>query len=111
MTNTSPDASITEQDALIDGEVLTQGPQYNEPAKKTRIKWYRPRIEREDLAKLNKRSDFLGFVQTLGYLGILATAAGATASAATLAERKCSGRSRRPSSPRPRSASQPSLAA
>ena len=77
MTNTSPGASITGQDALTDGEVLTQGPQYNEPAKKTRIKWYRPRIEREDLAKLNKRSDFLGFVQTLGYLGILATAAGA----------------------------------
>jgi len=77
MTNTSPGASITGQDALTDGEVLTEGPQYNEPAKKTRIKWYRPRIEREDLAKLNKRSDFLGFAQTLGYLGILATAAGA----------------------------------
>ncbi|MCW8133437.1 MAG: fatty acid desaturase [Planctomycetota bacterium] len=36
------------------------------------IKWYRCQVSKEDLAELNKRSDFLGFVQTLGFLGILA---------------------------------------
>ena len=74
---TSPQPEATDQDGLADGDVLTEGPQYNEPPKKTRVKWYRPRIAREDLADLNKRSDFLGFVQTLGYLGILAAASGA----------------------------------
>jgi len=42
------------------------------------VKWYRCQVSREDLAKLNQRSDFRGFVQTLGYLGILcATGSGA----------------------------------
>jgi len=36
------------------------------------IKWYRCQISREDLARLNQRSDFWGFVQTLGFLSILA---------------------------------------
>jgi fatty acid desaturase len=67
----------TDQDILADQDVLTAGPQYNAPAKKTRVKWYRCHLEREELARLNKRSDFLGFAQTLGYLGVLAGAAGA----------------------------------
>ena len=75
--DTSPLPENAEQEALTDREVLTEGPQYNEPSKKTRIKWYRCRIGREQLAQLNKRSDFLGFAQTLGYLGVLAGAAGA----------------------------------
>ena len=36
------------------------------------IKWYRCPVSREDLAALNQRSDFWGFVQTLGFLGLLA---------------------------------------
>ncbi|MEE3258314.1 MAG: fatty acid desaturase [Candidatus Latescibacterota bacterium] len=64
-------------EALTDQEVLTEGPQYNEPPKKTRVKWYRCRITRDELAKLNRRSDFLGFAQTLGYLGVLAAFSGA----------------------------------
>ena len=54
--------------ALSDDEVLTEGPEYNAPLPKNRVKWYRCRLTREQLASLNKRSDFLGFVQTLGYL-------------------------------------------
>ena len=67
----------TDQEKLSDQDVLTAGPQYNAPAKKTRVKWYRCHLTREELARLNKRSDFLGFAQTLGYLGVLAAAAGA----------------------------------
>lgn len=37
-----------------------------------RINWYRPKLDRELLAELNARSDFLGALQTLGFLGILA---------------------------------------
>ncbi len=44
---------------------------------KVRVKWYRCPVPRAELAKLNKRSDFKGFVQTLGFLGILATTASA----------------------------------
>ena len=68
----SPQPATTDGEILTDEEVLTSGPQYNEPPKKTRVKWYRCRIAREELAKLNRRSDFLGFAQTLGYLGVLA---------------------------------------
>ena len=35
------------------------------------IKWYRCSISKEELAKLNKRSDFMGLLQTCGYLGVL----------------------------------------
>ena len=35
------------------------------------IKWYRCPVSQEDLANLNKRSDFWGFLQTGGFLGIL----------------------------------------
>ena len=62
---------------LSDRDVLTEGPKYNAPPKKTRIKWYRCRVTRETLRELNKRSDFLGFAQTLGFLGVLAAGAGA----------------------------------
>lgn len=38
---------------------------------KRRITWYRTKLDRELLAELNKRSNFWGAVQTLGYLGTL----------------------------------------
>ena len=75
--NTAAQSEPLDGETLTDEEVLTEGPQYNEPPKKTRVKWYRCRITREELAKLNKRSDFWGFAQTLGYLGVLAAASGA----------------------------------
>jgi fatty acid desaturase len=36
------------------------------------VRWYRPRLEKGALAKLNQRSDLLGSAQTLGFLGLLA---------------------------------------
>ena len=50
---------------------------------KRRISWYRTRIDRDLLAELNRRSNWLGALQTLGYLGTLA-ATGALAWWATL---------------------------
>lgn len=47
------------------------------PAGFRRIKWYRCKIPREDLARLNKRSDLRGGAQTLGFLALLALSAGA----------------------------------
>lgn len=38
----------------------------------SRIPWYRCRVSREQLAALNQRSDLQGFLQTGGFLGILA---------------------------------------
>ena len=38
---------------------------------KQRISWHRTKIDRQLLAQLNRRSDFLGALQTLGYLGTL----------------------------------------
>ena len=67
----------TENGGLSDRDVLTAGPKYNEPPKKTRIRWYRCRVTREALRELNRRSDFFGSVQTLGFLGVLAAGAGA----------------------------------
>ncbi|MDE2725278.1 MAG: hypothetical protein OXI59_18060 [Gemmatimonadota bacterium] len=67
----------TDQNAISDRDVFTEGPKYNKPPRKTRIKWYRCRVPRETLRELNKRSDFLGFAQTLGFLGVLTVAAGA----------------------------------
>ena len=64
------------QNVLSDQDVLTEGPKYNEPSKKKRIKWYRCPITREELRELNKRSNVLGFAQTLSYLGLLAAASG-----------------------------------
>lgn len=37
------------------------------------IKWYRCQVSKDDLAKLNQRSDFWGFLQTVGFLAVLAT--------------------------------------
>lgn len=49
-----------------------------ETAEGRSIAWYRSPLSREDFRTLHKRSDFLGFCQTLGYLGVI-TATGATA--------------------------------
>lgn len=65
------------QEELSDQEVLTEGPKYNKPPEKTRVKFYRCRLTREQLAELNRKNDLLGFAQTLGFLGVLAAAAGA----------------------------------
>ena len=64
------------QDALPDQYILTEGPDYNVPPKKTRLKWYRRPLAREALRELNKRSDFLGFVQSIGFLLVLTTTSG-----------------------------------
>jgi fatty acid desaturase len=42
------------------------------PTSKLRVQWYRCPVSREDLSRLNRRSDFKGFLQTLGFLAILA---------------------------------------
>jgi len=44
---------------------------------KQRVTWYRTPLPREVLAALNQRSDFLAWLQTLGYLGLLALSGGA----------------------------------
>ena len=36
------------------------------------IKWYRCPLSKAELAEMNRRSDLMGFAQTLGYLGVLA---------------------------------------
>jgi fatty acid desaturase len=35
------------------------------------IRWYRPKLSKEELADLNRKSDLKGFAQTLGYLAVL----------------------------------------
>lgn len=40
------------------------------------IRWYRTPIEREELARLNRRNDLRGLAQTLGHLGLMALTAG-----------------------------------
>ena len=37
-----------------------------------KVAWYRSPVSREQLQALNQRSDFQGFLQTGGYLGLLA---------------------------------------
>ena len=66
----------TSDDQVLDDDFLTEGPTYNKPPRKTRINWYRCALDRGELAQFNKRSNFLGFVQTLGYLSILGAGAG-----------------------------------
>ncbi|MBL8993294.1 MAG: fatty acid desaturase, partial [Spirochaetia bacterium] len=39
--------------------------------KTNKVSWYRSPVSRENMAKLNERSDFKGFLQTGGYLGLL----------------------------------------
>ena len=36
-----------------------------------KINWYRPPMGRETLAALNQHSDVMGFLQTLGFLGLV----------------------------------------
>ena len=43
---------------------------------KRRIAWYRTRIDREVLASLNQRSNFLGALQTIGFVGTLVATGG-----------------------------------
>ncbi len=74
---TSAHSDAVGPDSLPDDDVLTEGPRYNQPPEKTRIKWYRPRVDLEELGKLNRRSDLLGFAQTLWHLGLLTLTAGA----------------------------------
>ena len=45
--------------------------------KEPKINWYRSPVDRETLARLNQRSDWQGFVQTGGHLGLLALTAAA----------------------------------
>ena len=40
------------------------------------VKWYRTPLDRQILAELNAKSDVRGFVQTLGYLGLLVATGG-----------------------------------
>jgi fatty acid desaturase len=42
-----------------------------EPVSQSKLHWYRVPIDRAVLAELNQRSDFWGFVQTLGHLSII----------------------------------------
>ncbi len=68
---------MPEGEVFADSEVLTEGPNYNQPPQKTRVQWYRCKVDRAELNKLNSRSDLLGFAQTLGFLALLIGAAGA----------------------------------
>ena len=67
---------VIDSAALPDDQVLTAGPTYAQPPKKQRVPWYRCPVPREELARLNKRSDVLGFAQTLGFLAVLGTSCG-----------------------------------
>ncbi|MCC5829789.1 MAG: fatty acid desaturase [Phycisphaeraceae bacterium] len=58
----------------LDGDI--QKPDQSTRAKRM-VRWYRCRLGREQLSELNRRSDFLGAAQTLGFLGLLAASAGA----------------------------------
>ena len=55
---------------MIVMEAVAEQPVAEKP--KLRIQWYRCPVPREEMKQLNQRSDFLGFAQTLGYLGLLA---------------------------------------
>ena len=50
---------------------MTNEAMTNEPVQ-SKINWYRSPMDRATLAELNLRSDLLGFLQTLGHLGLLA---------------------------------------
>jgi fatty acid desaturase len=69
-------AEVEPSDTLWDDDVLTEGPVYNSPQKKTKVDWYRPELTREELAYFNKKNDFVALVQTVGYLAILLGGAG-----------------------------------
>ena len=78
-----PQSQLTREETLgVMSDAPTPGTQPGEAAsataKKLRVKWYRSPVGREDLARLNKRSDLLGFAQTLGYLAVLAASCSVT---------------------------------
>ena len=77
-TSTDPLAKlqISGDQPFDDDDVLTEGPRYNETPNKTRVRFYRSALSREELAQFNRRSNFLGFLQTIGYLTILGAGAG-----------------------------------
>ena len=54
---------------------MTNEAMTNEPVQ-SKINWYRSPMDRATLAELNRRSDLLGFLQTLGHLGLLALTGG-----------------------------------
>jgi fatty acid desaturase len=63
--------SLEGVNTLSDEDVLTEGPAYKTPRRRNRVSWYRPSLTKEELAAFNRKSDFLGFAQTLGYLAIV----------------------------------------
>ncbi|HLV37546.1 MAG TPA: fatty acid desaturase [Spirillospora sp.] len=48
----------------------------NAEPSKPRIKWYRSPVAADDLARLNQRSDWKGFAQSAGHLGLLVLTGG-----------------------------------
>lgn len=60
--------------ATIEPNLLPDGAGIEKPEREPGqlVKWYRPKLAKEELAELNKRSDALGFAQTLGFLAVIA---------------------------------------
>ena len=67
---------VSHPDTLSDRDVFTEGPTYNKLPQKRRVRWYRCKVTRDQLKSLNRRSDLLGFAQTLGFLGVIVAASG-----------------------------------
>jgi fatty acid desaturase len=77
--SSSPLELISAEEALgnMASEPTPGALQEDKSSDKLRVKWFRCKLPREELSKLNQRSDFLGAAQTLGYLGVLVVASGA----------------------------------
>lgn len=60
----------TDATTAASADTAAAGPQ------KLRVRWYRCKIPRDQLAELNRRSDLLGFAQTAGFLALLTASAG-----------------------------------
>lgn len=71
--------STETQAQTITQTVLTQ----SEREAGTRIAWYRTPLGKETMRALNAKSDFKGFVQSLGHLGVMALTGGTTLWAAS----------------------------
>ena len=69
------ESTIKQQD-FNDEDVIMMGPPSNASDAKTRIKWYRPSIDRDQLAELNQRSNLKGAIQTFGFLFVLIVSSG-----------------------------------
>jgi fatty acid desaturase len=67
-TAAAPDLEMT----VADSEYVTPESSQN---KSRRVKWYRCKLTREQMSELNRKSDVLGFMQTGGYLAVLAATA------------------------------------